>query len=136
MEPSTLWWLAALGLVLLELLSATFYLLMLTLGAVAAALAAHLGAGLSIQLVCAAVVGSLAVGAWHLRRSRRPAAQRLDLDLGQEITVEHWGPHPDARVRYRGADWVASLAPGQSLSPSGRYRVVAIEGNRLILAAH
>ena len=48
-----------------ELMSGTFYLLMLAIGALAAALAAHLGAGLTTQLVTAAVVGGLAVVLWR-----------------------------------------------------------------------
>jgi hypothetical protein len=43
LSASTLWWLATGALVVLELTSGTFYLLMLALGAAAGALAAHLG---------------------------------------------------------------------------------------------
>ena len=42
MEASTIWWLAAGAVVVAELLTGTFYLLMVALGLVAAALAAHI----------------------------------------------------------------------------------------------
>ncbi|NDE73495.1 MAG: NfeD family protein, partial [Betaproteobacteria bacterium] len=41
MAQTTIWWVMAGALIALELLSGTFYLLMLSLGLVAAALAAH-----------------------------------------------------------------------------------------------
>ena len=44
-QASTLWWVLAGVLVIAELLTGTFYLLMLALGSVAAAGAAHAGAG-------------------------------------------------------------------------------------------
>ena len=47
MSEPTLWWLVTGAIVVAELLTGTFYLLMLGLGAVAAALAAHLGASLT-----------------------------------------------------------------------------------------
>src|SRR5262245_21732576 len=58
---STVWWVVTGGLVALELATGTFYLLMLAIGAAAAALMAYAGAGLSLQLVVAAVVGGGAV---------------------------------------------------------------------------
>ena len=42
-HASTVWWLITGGLVAAELATGTFYLLMLALGAAAAAVAAHLG---------------------------------------------------------------------------------------------
>ena len=57
MEESTIWWLAAGAVVVAELLTGTFYLLMVAIGLVAAALAAHLGLPITAQIVAAAVVG-------------------------------------------------------------------------------
>ena len=61
----TLWWLLAGAAVAVEMLTGTFYLLMLALGMVAGALAAHAGASAPMQLVVAALVGGGAVApAW------------------------------------------------------------------------
>ena len=57
MEASTIWWLAAGAVVVAELLTGTFYLLMVAVGLSASALAAHLGLPIAAQLVAAALVG-------------------------------------------------------------------------------
>ena len=63
MADSTLWWLLTGAAVAVELLTATFYLLMLAIGLGAAALAAHAGASMAVQLALAALVGGGAVDA-------------------------------------------------------------------------
>lgn len=138
MEMSTLWWLVGGALVALELLTGTFYLLMLAIGAAAAALAAHLGAGLVGQMVAAAVVGLGAVGGWTWIKRRRPSdpsarAQRsVNLDVGETVLVQAWEPDGTAQVKYRGAAWTAILAPGGDPQP-GTYRVTELVGNRLLV---
>ena len=138
-QASTLWWVLAGLLVAAELLSGTFYLLMLALGAAAAAVAAHVGAGLSTQLVAAAIVGGGATAAWHLKRAREPrsapAASNADvnLDIGQTVIVEAWDALGQASVRHRGASWTARhAAPGEP--HPGPHLIVAVHGNRLDLA--
>ena len=69
---ATLWWVAAGALVIAELSTGTFYLLMLALGCAAGALAAHAGAGTSTQVVVAALLGGGATALWHFKRARSP----------------------------------------------------------------
>ncbi|MCB2017544.1 MAG: NfeD family protein [Hydrogenophaga sp.] len=138
MADSTLWWLLAGALVALELLSGTFYLLMLALGAVAGALVAHAGAQVSAQIIGAALVGLFAVVLWTWMRRKRPGepsarAQRsVNLDVGEIVTVQEWMPDGTAQVRYRGAQWSAVLTPGAPPDP-GSYRVTELVGNRLLV---
>jgi membrane protein implicated in regulation of membrane protease activity len=133
-----LWWLAAGALVVAELLSGTFYLLMFSLGAVAAAVAAMMGAELSIQLACAALVGGGATAIWHWKRAQKPrslpAAENRDvnIDIGQQIHIAEWAEDRTARVNYRGAPWTARLSEGSSAHP-GTYRICAVEGNWLVV---
>jgi len=135
----TLWWLVAGTLVVAELLTGTFYLLMLALGCGAAALAAHLGLGGTVQLLAAALVGGGATLTWHLRRAKAPksapAASNRDvnLDIGELVHVDAWGPDGLARVQYRGAGWAARYA-GSGTPAAGEHIIVAIEGSRLSLA--
>ncbi|MDI7065517.1 hypothetical protein QMO17_30180, partial [Klebsiella pneumoniae] len=69
MAPGGLfWWIGAGVLVVLELISGTFYLLMIALGCVAAAIAHIAGAAADLQFAIAAVVALAAV--LLLRRSR------------------------------------------------------------------
>ena len=69
MSEPMLWWLAAAILVAAELVTGTFYLLMLSLGLAAGALAAHAGLGTPLQLLCAALAGGGAVAFWHLLKN-------------------------------------------------------------------
>ena len=71
MAESTIWWLLTGTAVAIELITGTFYLLMLAIGLAAAAITAHAGAGMTVQLVMAALVGGGAVAAWHLKRGKR-----------------------------------------------------------------
>ncbi len=140
MDNASIWWLVAGALVGAELLTGTFYLLMLAVGAVVAALAAHLGSPLTGQLVAAALVGGLAVTLWRFYRLRQtPPALDADptqhLDAGESVQVDAWDAQGTAQVRHRGATWTAVLAPGQSPVP-GLYRIQTVTGNRLVLEKH
>ena len=134
MQASTWWWILAGALVASELLSGSFYLLMLGLGAGAGALGAHLGLSPTLQVVVAAVIGvGCALGVHLRRRSQAGAVNPADLDLGQTVQVPHWDTDGSTRVQYRGATWSARLhAPLTSPQP-GAHRIVAIEGAQLLL---
>lgn len=138
MASSTIWWLIAGGAIVLELLSGTVYLLLLSAGFAAAAVAAHAGAGMSTQLVVAAVVGVGAVLVWHTIRRKRPAqppaaANRdINLDIGESIFIEAWNPDGTATVRYRGAQWTVVPRPGATPTV-GEHRVAEIIGSRLVV---
>jgi membrane protein implicated in regulation of membrane protease activity len=132
-------WLAAAGvLVVLELFTGTFYLLMMAVGLVFGALAAWLGAGMPAQTIAAAVVGILATGVLHRSRfGRRPRVdaardQNVNLDIGQRLAVDSWQAG-QARVMYRGALWDVELGPGAQ-PQAGDFRIVEVQGSRLIVA--
>jgi membrane protein implicated in regulation of membrane protease activity len=131
-----MWWVLTGILVALELTTGSFYLLMLGLGAAAAALTAVAGHGLNAQLVVAAAVGGLGVvllGQWRKRQAITPQdEQDQHLDLGATVMVETWDAQGTTRVKYRGAVWSAVHAPHQTPAP-GAHRIQAMVGNRLIL---
>ena len=131
-------WLALAGaLIILELFSGTFYLLMIALGMLAGALAALSGAGEAAQLLTAAVIGAAATGLLRRRRPRKVNSARdpnVNLDIGQSLHVPHWHPdHATARVMYRGAMWDVDLAPGAHATP-GQFVIREIRGSRLIVS--
>lgn len=138
MAESSIWWLLTGAAVAVELITGTFYLLMLGLGLVAAALAAHLGAGLTLQLVTAALVGGGAVTAWHLLGGKKmrgvPAQsnQDVNMDIGQTVHVHSWHADGTASIKYRGAAWTVQLLQGSSAG-AGTYRIVQVVGSRLIV---
>ena len=143
MSESTIWWLLAGLTVGVELMTGTFYLLMLAIGLVAAALAAHMGLPLTGQLVTAALVGGGAVVFWHLRRSAQPrqapaqANADVIMDIGEAVQVDAWNLDGTASVKYRGANWTAihhAGNPADSQQPAvGQYRIKEMQGNRLVL---
>lgn len=138
MEASTWWWIAAGLTVAAELATGTFYLLMIAVGLVGGALAAHLGGGVTAQLVAAALVGGGAVAAWHTIRRRQPgpppvsANPDVNIDIGQRVHVPQWNADGTARVSYRGALWSVRFR-GQGTPAPGNYVIRAVDGSELLL---
>lgn len=138
MEESTIWWLVAGIVVVAEMLTGTFYLLMMAVGLVAAALAAHMGASSALQITVAALVGGGAVVIWHFARRKRPgdpsprADRSVNLDVGETILIEGWNADGTTTVKYRGATWTAIHRPGVTPS-TGMHRVAELVGNRLLV---
>ena len=138
MDNSTAWWLLAGLLVITELLTGTFYLLMLALGAIVGALSAHLGQGTHAQIFAAAILGAGAVLACYLVRKRSPRRQPasgnrdVNMDVGETVMVDQWNADGSAQVRYRGAAWTVMGRPGVLPQP-GLHRVAEVIGNRLLV---
>lgn len=136
-------WLALAGvLVILEMFSGTFYLLMIALGLVAGAIMATLGFSHSTQMEVAALVGIIATYALRRskygRRSRVEAARdrSVNLDIGETLRVESWQLEhgiASTRSQYRGAMWDIELVPGFEAQP-GLFVIHEIRGSRLIVA--
>jgi membrane protein implicated in regulation of membrane protease activity len=139
MAESTIWWLLTGGAIAVELLTGTFYLLMLAIGFAAAAIAAYLGMDFSQQIVTAAGAGGAAVVSWHMRQTKRhhqePPAQanaNVNLDIGETVQIEAWNADGTAAVHYRGAQWTAIHRQGITPGP-GTYRVAELIGTRLLV---
>jgi membrane protein implicated in regulation of membrane protease activity len=133
-----IYWLVAAGvLVVFELFTGTFYLLMIAIGVGFGALAALMGLSLPAQTVVAAVVGLVATGLLHRSRFGRPARgdpardRNVNIDIGQHLTVEAWRDGK-ARVMYRGALWDVELAHGAQ-PHAGVFKIVEVQGSRLIV---
>ncbi|MES3024852.1 MAG: NfeD family protein [Pseudomonadota bacterium] len=132
-------WLVVAGvLVVLELFSGTFYLLMIAIGLAFGAIAALLGMSVPVQVVVAAVVGVIAT---ELLRRNRPMTStngdaardpNINIDIGQTLVVDAW-QEGRARVMYRGAPWDVELARGAA-DGAGTFRIVEVHGSRLVVA--
>jgi membrane protein implicated in regulation of membrane protease activity len=135
---ATIWWVVTGVLVAVELATGSFYLLMLALGAAAAAIAAHLGLGVNAQLVIAAVVGAGAVAAWHFKRRNQPAGpiaaenRDVNLDIGETVQVSDWDAQGSGTTQYRGSRWQVRFM-GAGAAQSGRFVVRRVEANRLFV---
>ncbi len=140
LSSATVWWVLAGLLVAAELLTGTFYLLMVALCMTGAAVAAHLGFAFTPQLLTAALVGGGATAVWHWHRAKQPRSapanlnRDVNLDIGERVKVTAWEADGTARVSYRGSTWSARLAPGSD-NVAGDYIVSAVEGNHLVLTA-
>jgi membrane protein implicated in regulation of membrane protease activity len=134
MDNPTLWLIVAGVLVLAELLTGTFYLLMLSLGATAAALTAYADGTLTWQIVSAALVGGGAAVLWHLKKPLSNDAQdsNVHLDIGETVTVDAWDAQGHAQVKHRGAQWAAVCSSTTTPEP-GLHRICEMQGNRLVL---
>jgi membrane protein implicated in regulation of membrane protease activity len=136
-----IWCAAACALVIAEIATGTFYLLMIAIGAAAGAVAAFLGVSGTGQCLIAAVVAAIATSL--LRRSRFGRSPKIDasldpavnLDIGQTLDVEEWrtiSGISHARVMYRGAQWDVELAAGGN-PVAGTFAIQQILGSRLIV---
>lgn len=139
MEGYVWWFVIGFGLLVAELLTGTFYLLVIAAALGVAGLAALAGAPVALQLVIAAGIGL--GGSMWLRSTRfgRRLHERGDdrvqnMDIGQSLRVDAWTPSRTARAQYRGATWDVELAPGEQPA-AGEFVIREIHANRLIVAA-
>ena len=138
MAESTIWWVMAGVFVGVEMLTGTFYLLMVSVGLVAGAVAAQAGLSSSFQIVVAAIVSCGAVVAWRGYQMKRPqppsasASHDVHLEIGEVVTVDAWAPDGTATVKYRGAKWLVAIADGTTPS-TGPHRIVEVIGRRLMV---
>jgi membrane protein implicated in regulation of membrane protease activity len=133
MQAYVVWWIVAAVLVAVELTSGTFYLLVYGIAAVVAGLAAWFGAGVTAQLLIAAViaaVGTLALRHWS-RSTAHPESTVQDMDIGQPVQVESW-QGGRGQVKYRGALWDAE-AESASTDSAQPLVIRAVKGNTLVL---
>jgi membrane protein implicated in regulation of membrane protease activity len=132
-----MWLIAGLVLVIAEMLTGTFYLLVLGIAAFFGALVAYLHFDVGIQAAVAAVVavaGSLWVRGYRRRTARKAMPP---LDLGQAVSFDAWTDEGArrARVRYRDTLWDARVEgePGTA-APGDTFYIAAVEGSILTVS--
>ncbi|WMW82413.1 NfeD family protein [Undibacterium cyanobacteriorum] len=137
-----MWWLIAAGaVVILELMTGTFYLLMVSIGLLAGAAMASLFDSVALQLVVAAVVGAVATTCLHFSRfglQHKPEVSsnpNVNIDIGQQLDINEWTDAGNgrfvARSKYRGALWDIELQHGHA--NNGRFEIVQVVGSRLVV---
>jgi membrane protein implicated in regulation of membrane protease activity len=135
MHPALAWLLAGLLLVVVELVTGTFYLLILGIAAGIGSLIAFLGQPFWMQALfaaIAAVVGGVLVYRYHSAANATSPKDSAN-DIGETVTIESWISEPQrlARVRHRGTVWDAEVLGNDRIEPDARLYVVAMEGSRL-----
>ena len=141
MEHWLVWLVIGFILVISEMLSGTFYLLAIGVGAFAGSIASWLGGNEIVQAATSgavAVLGTYIVHTWHARQKTGKPGEGNFLDRGQAVVLEGWAQQDGhvARVKYRGASWDARMAhPGQRPAPGTTLYIEGQEGNTLVVAA-
>ena len=141
METWLLWVVVGFVLVISELLTGTFYLLVIGVGFFAAAVCAWLGANFIVQALvgtAVAVAGGWLVHHWHESQRLKDAGRSNLLDRGQAVVLEGWANESAgiARVRYRGASWDARVAnAGERPQTGATLYIEGQEGSTLVVAA-
>lgn len=136
-RPEVVWLVAGFALVIVELMTGTFYLLIFGVAALLAAGAAWAGAPFAVQAVVAAVVSL--VGSYVVRQ-RRGALQgtgdTTPMDVGQSVVFEAWVDQAGrvATVRYRGAPWEALVDGATTPAAGAMLTITAMRGNRLVVS--
>jgi membrane protein implicated in regulation of membrane protease activity len=136
MEPWLVWGVLGLVLVITELVTGTFYLLMLGVAAFGAAVVAGLGLAFAVQSVVFSVLAALGCYAVHAYRAKNKAQQMAPIDAGMPAVFESWIDSGArlARVRYRGASWEARIEGAEPVESGATVYVVAANGNTLQVA--
>jgi membrane protein implicated in regulation of membrane protease activity len=136
MDPAIVWAIIGLVLVIVELLTGTFYLLMLGVAAFGAGAAAYFGLNFAMQSMVAALVAGIGCYGVHVYKAKNRAQQMAPIDAGMPARFESWldAGARLARVRYRGASWDARVEGVEALEPGATLYVLAADGNTLRVA--
>lgn len=133
MEIYIYWFLLALVLLGLEMVTGTFYMLVVAIAMVVGGLAALLGLSMAWQLLlCAAAVvaGTIMLRRW--KNTQSVEAPNASLDIGQPVRVIKWHDNGSARVFYRGAEWDAEPESADIPHNETLY-ITAVRGSALVL---
>ena len=107
MDDYLAWLIAGFVLVIVELVSGSFYLLVLGIAAFAGAAVAYAKLGIAVQAITAAVVAVAGMGWVRKYRSRTKGEVMRSPDHGQPAPFETWIDRDArrARVKHRGVYW-------------------------------
>jgi membrane protein implicated in regulation of membrane protease activity len=136
MESYLVWLAAGFVLVIAELVTGTFFLLVLGVAAFAGSATAWFGLGFWLEALCAAAV---AVAGVFWVRQHRKSMQRPDmasLDIGQAVTLDAWVNREQgaARVKYRNTLWDAEVEGEREFDQGQVLFIRAVEGSTLKVA--
>ena len=132
-------WLIVAGILLIaELLTGTFYLLMLALASVFTWFAMQAGAGFLMQSVVFLISASVLIYLTRrmrvqLNQKNRPNLAEY-LDAGEIIRVYNWD-NGMGHTDYRGTQWAVVLdQPDEAALTDANYRIVKLDGIRIRVA--
>lgn len=133
MDNSLAWLIAGFILIIVELATGTFYLLVLGIAALVGAGVGYAGGAFVWQAIVAAVVAVAGVVWVHQYRKRTVSSPMRGLDVGQPAAFESWVSKSarHARVKYRDTLWDAQVSGDASGEPGEILYIVSVDGNTL-----
>ena len=120
MSAYLIWAIAGLVLITIEMLTATFYLLVIGIAALIGAIGAYAGGEFWLQALIASISGLIGVWFAHGKLTAEKAKKGMpntnQLDIGQPVTVLQWVNQAQGmvRVNYRGSQWDAKVDAGET----------------------
>lgn len=133
LEHYSLWLIVAAALTGLEMLTGTFYILLMAIAALAGCLAALNGFSGTQQLLVFGAFALVEAIAFTVYRHKHPAKQPENfLDVGNVVVFKDTAPDGNWIVRYRGADWQARPVD-EKTRQDGQLVIVKTMGNILIV---
>jgi membrane protein implicated in regulation of membrane protease activity len=132
-----IWWAAAgMGLIIVELMTGTFFLLIIGLAAFGGAFAAYLNFSFAVQVGVFAVLSAVGMFMVSRHRSSGKRVSMRSLDYGSAVELDSWVDEANGivKVRHRNATWDARLsgphAPGAAL-----FYITSVDGNTLHISS-
>ncbi len=136
MESYLVWLATGFILVLAELVTGTFFLLVLGIAAFAGSAAAWFGLGFWLQALISS--GVAIAGVFWVQRHRKtmPQPDMASLDVGQAVTLDAWVNREQgaARVKYRNTLWDAEVEGEREFDHGQVLFIHAVDGNTLKVA--
>ncbi len=133
MDISLAWLIAGFILIIVELVTGTFYLLVLGIAALVGAGVGYASGGFVWQAIGAAIVAVAGV-IWVNQYKKKMAPKRMrGLDVGQPAAFDSWVNRSagHARVKYRDALWDAQVAGDASGEPGEILYITSVDGSTL-----
>ena len=133
METYLVWLAAGFVLVIAELVTGTFFLLVLGIAAFAGSATAWFGLGFWVEALCSAAVAVAGVFWVRQRRRTMPQPDMASLDVGQAVAFDAWVSREQgaARVKYRNTLWDAEVVGERELDHGQVLFIHAVDGNTL-----
>jgi len=136
MESYLIWLASGFVLIIAELVTGTFFLLVLGIAAFAGSATAWFGLGFWVEALVSAVIA--VAGVIWVRRQRKSMSQpdMPSLDVGQAVTLDAWVSREQgaARVKYRDTLWDAEVEGAREFDHGQVLFIHAVEGNTLKVA--
>lgn len=134
MSAWIVWWILALILIGVEMLTGTFYLLAIGVAFITGGLVDFLGGSFLVQLVATSILGSAGcfIAYYYQQANKKKHEAQIELDLGQRVQVLKWNDDGSARVSYRGSQWNAVAATPQTPRNKEMF-IVRMQGSTLVL---